>query len=77
LAVVFALLMMLAFLVDQTMQLCDLLFQALWKKMGTKRSVWERVRGLFDHFHLTSMRQLHELLLLNYKAMPPPAMNGS
>ena len=77
LAVVFALLMMLAFLVDQTMQLCDLLFQSLWKKLGTKRSVWERVRGLFDNFHLTSMRQLHELLLLNYKATPPLAINGT
>jgi hypothetical protein len=72
LSVVFALLMMLAFLVDQTMQLCDPLFQALWQKMGSKRRLWERVRGIFQHFHLTSMRQLYELLLIDYKATPPP-----
>lgn len=71
LSVVFALLMMLAFLVDQTMQLCDRLFQALWEKMGSKRRLWERVRGIFQHFQLTSMRQLYELLLIDYKATPP------
>ena len=63
--------MMLAFLVDQTMQLCDQLFQALWQKMGSKRRLWERVRGIFQHFELTSMRQLYELLLIDYKATPP------
>jgi hypothetical protein len=72
LSVVFALLMMLAFLVDQTMQLCDLLFQTVWEKMGSKRRLWERVRGIFQHFQLTSMRQLYELLLIDYKATPPP-----
>jgi hypothetical protein len=72
LSVIFALLMMLAFLVDQTMQLCDLLFQALWEKMGSKRRLWEQVRGIFQRFQLISMRQLYELLLIDYKATPPP-----
>lgn len=71
LAVVFALLMMLAFLVDQTTQLCDHLFRTVWAKLGSKRSLWENVRGIFHHFHLTSMRQLYELLLIDYKATPP------
>jgi hypothetical protein len=35
--VVFAMLMMLAFLVDQTQQLCCALFQAVWAKLGSKR----------------------------------------
>jgi len=72
LSVVFALLMMLAFLVDQTTQLCDALFQAVWEKLGSKRRLWENVRGLFHRFQLTSMRQLYELLLIDYKATPPP-----
>jgi hypothetical protein len=72
LSVVFALLMMLAFLVDQTMQLCDPLFQAAWEKLGSKRRLWEHVRAFFQHFHLTSMRHLYDLLLSNYKATPPP-----
>jgi hypothetical protein len=37
LSVVFATLMMLAFLVDQTQQLCCALFQAVWTKLGSKR----------------------------------------
>ncbi len=63
LSVVFAMLMMLAFLVDQTQQLCDALFQAVWEKMGSKRLLWERVRSLFHDFRLESMRQLYEFLL--------------
>lgn len=67
-------LMMLAFLVDQTMQLCDRLFQAVWAKMGSKRRLWEHVRAIFQYFQLTSMRQLYELLLIDYKATPPPRL---
>jgi hypothetical protein len=37
LSVVLALVMMLAFLVDQTQQMCCPLFQAAWGKLGTKR----------------------------------------
>ena len=37
LSVVFAMLMMLAFLVDQAQQLCCALFQAVWAKLGSKR----------------------------------------
>jgi hypothetical protein len=71
LSVVFALLMMLAFLVDQSMQLCDLLFQAVLKHLRRKCRLWQKIRSLFDHFQLTSMRQVHELLLKDYKATPP------
>jgi hypothetical protein len=77
LSVVFALLMMLAFLVDQTMQLCDLLFQAALKHLNRKCRFWEAIRGLFKHFHLTSMRQVYELLLSDYKATPPGAADSS
>lgn len=71
LSVVFALLMMLAFLVDQVQQSCDGLFQAVWAKMGTKRRLWERVRSLFHDFRLKSMRQLYELLL-HFRMCEPP-----
>lgn len=77
LSVIFALLMMLAFLVDQSMQLCDQLFQAVWRKMGTKRELWERVRCAFRQLLLTSMRQLYQLLLINYKAIPAAATDTS
>ena len=47
LSVVLAMLMMLAFLVDQAQQLCCALFRAVWLKLGSKRLLWERMRALF------------------------------
>jgi len=62
LSVVCAMLMMRAFLVDQTQQLCCALFQAVWAKLGSQRLLWERMRALFYDDALTSMRQLFEAL---------------
>jgi hypothetical protein len=63
LSVVFAMLMMLAFLVDQTQQICCPLFQAVHKKLGSKRVLWERPRSHFYHFVFRSMQQLYEIVL--------------
>jgi hypothetical protein len=71
LSVVFAMLMMLAFLVDQTQQLCCALFQAVWAKLGSKRLLWERMRALFYDYALTSMRQLFEALLYGFQKSSP------
>jgi hypothetical protein len=71
LSVVFALLMMLAFLVDQVQQLCCPLFQAVWAKMGSKRRLWEKMRAVFYEYALVSMRQLFEALLYGLKKPPP------
>jgi Transposase DDE domain len=59
LSVVLALLMMLAFLVDQVQQLCCPLFQAAWHKMKTKRHLWEEIR---NHFHMLVYDSMKELL---------------
>ena len=71
LSVVFALLMMLAFLVDQVQQLCCPLFRAVWAKMGSKRRLWERMRALFYDYALESMRQLLEALFYGLKKPTP------
>jgi hypothetical protein len=71
LSVVFAMLMMLAFLVDQAQQLCCTLFQAVWAKLGSKRLLWERMRALFYTYTLASMRQLFEALLYGLKKPTP------
>jgi len=71
LSVVFALLMMLAFLVDQAQQLCCALFQAVWAKLGSKRMLWERLRALFYDYALASMRQLFEALWYGFKKSSP------
>lgn len=62
LSVVFAAMMLLAFLVDQTQQLCCALFRAVWLKLGSKRLLWERMRALFYDYRFESMRELFEAL---------------
>jgi hypothetical protein len=76
LSVVFALLMMLAFLVDQVQQLCCPLFQAVWKKAGTKRALWERLRSHFWHFLFQSIEHLYQVMLYDLaKQLPAPTLN--
>ena len=78
LSVVFAMLMMLAFLVDQVQQLCCLLFRAVWKKVGSKRVLWERIRSHYWHFTFHSMRHLYEVILHDLaKGIPAPTFNTS
>jgi hypothetical protein len=76
LSVVFAMLMMLAFLVDQVQQLCCPLFRAVWKKVGSKRALWERLRSHFWHFIFQSMQHLYEVILYDLaKNVPAPMLN--
>jgi hypothetical protein len=77
LSVVFAELMMLAFLVDQVQQLCCPLFQAAWAKWGSKRLLWEKMRALFFDYAITSMRQLLEALLYGLKKSAPTVATDS
>ena len=55
LSVVFALLMMLAFAIDQAQQLACPFFQATWAEVGSKRRLWERLRSLFYELAFASM----------------------
>jgi Transposase DDE domain len=71
LSVVLAVLMMLAFLVDQTQQRCCPLFQAAWKKLGAKRSLWEEIHNLFRAFWFNSMTALLEALVRGIERQPP------
>ncbi|RLC29676.1 transposase [Candidatus Woesebacteria bacterium] len=70
LAAVFTMLMMLAFLVDQTQQLCCALFRSVWKKLGSKISLWESIRSCFKCFLIESMEMLYRALLYGFKAQP-------
>ena len=54
-------LMMPAFLADQSRQLSCKLFQAVWIKSGSKRALWERMRSLFKEFAFESMQMLYHL----------------
>jgi hypothetical protein len=78
LSVVFAMLMMLAFLVDQVQQHCCPLFRAVWKKLGSKRALWDNLRSHFRHFTFQSMRHLYEVILYDLaKGVPAPTLDTS
>ena len=73
---VLALIMMLAFLIDQVQQHCCPLFQATWKKVGTKRALWEQIRSHFWHFNFATWRQLYEVILHELaRNLPPPTLD--
>jgi hypothetical protein len=77
LSVVFAMLMMLAFLVDQTQELCCPLFQAVHQKLGSRRSLWDHLRSHFRHCRVDSMQQLQEAILYDLaKEMPIPSLGS-
>jgi len=71
LAEVFAMLMMLAFLVDQIQQLCSHLFQLVWKKLESKKLLWESIRSYLKSFLFESMAMLYEALLYGIKLQSP------
>jgi len=71
-------LMMLAFLVDQVQQLCCPLFRAAWKKMGTKRALWDNLRSHFRHFIFQSMQHLYQVMLYDLaKKLPAPTLKNT
>lgn len=67
LSVVFALIMMLAFLVDQIQQLACRLFQAVWEKKGSKKRLWEHMRALFHCLPFDSMEDIYRAMLYGYE----------
>jgi hypothetical protein len=67
LSVVFALLMMLAFAVDQAQQLACQLFQAVWHDKGSKRRLWEDMRALFYTLEFASMVDIFRAMLYGYQ----------
>jgi len=68
LSVVFAALMMLAFLVDQVQQLGCALFQAVLDKKSSRKRLWEHMRALFKTLEFNSMAQLFRAILYGYTA---------
>ena len=67
LSVNFALLMMLAFLVDQVQQLAFPLFQAVLKKEGSRKRLWQHMRALFYTLEFASLEDIFRALLYGYK----------
>ena len=77
LSVIFALLMMLVFLVDQAQQLSCSLFQAVWKKSGSKRNLWRNMRSLFHSLEFDSMESIFSAMLYGYKKPRVEILNNT
>jgi hypothetical protein len=75
LSVVFSMLMMLAFLVDQLQQGWNMYFKNAWEETRTKKSLWEKVRQKFNEFDLDSMEVIYRLISgtahIRYKVIIP------
>ena len=69
LATVFALLTMLAFLVDQAQELGCRLFQAARAHFHSRTSLWERIRVLFTGFYIADWKMLWEAIATGHASM--------
>ena len=58
----FAIIMMLAFLVDQLTQHSDQFFQKAWNYCKTKKNLWEKVRQVFDILPCMSMNVIYRYI---------------
>jgi hypothetical protein len=72
LATNFALLTMLAFLVDQIAQQFDKAFQKAWNKLGSKKLLWIEVKETFNILPVMSMNVIYRFILGDIKIKIPP-----
>jgi hypothetical protein len=67
LSAVFTILMMLAFLIDQACQMSCWLFKEAWQKVGAKKYLWERIRGMFHQFSVDSMETIYRAIAFGFE----------
>lgn len=72
LSTVFAYLMVLAFLVDQLQQLGCKAFKKALARLKTKKTLWERKRGLFFNFFIDSLETLWDALAYGHQSHLKP-----
>ena len=67
LSVNLAMLMMLAFLIDQTLEISCNLFRKALKKNGARIRLWSEIRELFNTYLFDSMNQIYEAIVFGYE----------
>ena len=72
LSTVLMMLMMLAFLVDQTAQRACPLFRAAYEKAKSRRTLWERQRVLFFELAFENMTDLYKRIIRGIEDFPAP-----
>lgn len=61
---VFAGLMLLAFYIDQILERCNLEFQEIIKKYGSRSNVFEKIRAKFFEFMISSFERLYDVMIM-------------
>jgi len=77
LCTIFALVMMLAFLVDQVQQLACPLFQALMTAKRTRISIWNEMRHLFHTLPFHTMSDIFKAMLYGFRVESPVICENS
>lgn len=77
LSLVFMTLTMLAFMVDQTQQLCCGLYRAAWQKTGAKVRFFEKIRSIFSEWEVDSMELVYKAICRGLRANLTRAMNST
>ncbi len=67
LSTVFAILMMLAFLLDQIQEACCAYFQAARNRFHSRKSLWDKVRALFNGYLIEDWRVLFTAIIWGYQ----------
>ena len=67
LATIFAVLMMLAFLLDQIQETCCDYFQAARNRFHTRKALWETQRGLFHDYLISDWESLFSAIIWGHK----------
>lgn len=70
---VFTMLMLLAFLIDQTQQLCCKVYQSARTAAFTFRCFYEKIRTLIQYFVWKSWQELYQMIIKPCDGLPPPA----
>jgi hypothetical protein len=67
LSTVFAYLMFTAFLIAQIQQFCCQYFKAALRKWGTRRQVWQEIRGLFQNYFVDTWEDLYTAVIEDFE----------
>ncbi len=76
LSTIFAMLMLLAFTMDQVQEMSDSAFQKALEKQKRKKYLWERVRGLFIHYFVDSWADVWYALGIQIRGSKLPSANS-
>ena len=77
LSTVMVYLMMLAFLIDQIQQRCCQLFKQAQVKAQSKNRLWQKVRGMIDHYLIKDWEKLYGAIVYGVQAAEPMIIDTS